>query len=478
MTNTPDRGHWSSKLGFILAAAGSAVGLGNIWKFPYITGENGGGWFVLIYLICIACVGLPIMTAEIFIGRSAQSSPVGAFRALSRPGSPWIGVGWLGVATAFVILSYYSVVAGWAMHYAWLAISGTFAHIAPDRIASIFATGDLSAPGLYENAGLNLFWHVLFMGLTVAIVIGGIRGGVERWARILMPILFLFLLVLLGRAMTTDGFASALDFVFGPHSDKLTPAGVLEALGHSFFTLSLGMGAMITYGSYLKSDDDLVTTSITVSVLDTIIALVACMVLFPIIFSYGMEPSAGPGLVFVSLPIAFAQMPAGSFWASIFFVLLTFAALTSAISLLEVAVSYFIDEKGWRRSRATLLCGGVILVLGIPSALSGGTEFFGAGFQSATGALGVKEGAGLNWFDFFDYLASNWMLPLGGLGIALFVAWRVGGEAREQAFRSGTRFGRLYWAWIHLLRYVVPIGVVLVFLNAIGLLGILDEVAW
>lgn len=470
------RSQWRSRLGFILAAAGSAVGLGNVWKFPYITGENGGGWFVLIYLICIACVGLPIMIAEIFIGRAAQSSPVGAFRSLSRPGSAWIGVGWLGVAAAFVILSYYSVVAGWAMHYTWLALSGTFAGLAPGQVTTLFTSGDPNAPGLFEHGPLNLVWHVIFMGLTIAIVIGGIRRGVERWARILMPTLFLILLLLLGNAVTTTGFAPALDFVFGPHSEKLTAAGVLEALGHAFFTLSLGMGAMITYGSYLRHDDDLVTTSVTVGVLDTLIALVACMVLFPIIFSYGMEPSAGPGLVFVSLPIAFAQMPGGSIWATIFFVLLTFAALTSAISLLEVAVSYFIDERGWQRTRATLICGGSILVLGIPSALSGGTELFGARFSAATGLLGIKGGAGLNWFDFFDYLASNWMLPLGGLGIALFVAWRVGGEAREQAFRSGTRYGQLYWGWIRLLRYLVPVAVVLVFLNAIGLLGLLDEI--
>ena len=457
------RAQWGSRLGFILAAAGSAVGLGNIWKFPYITGENGGGWFVLIYLMCIALVGLPIMMAEILIGRTAQNSPVGAFRSLSRPGSPWLGVGWLGVAAAFVILSYYSVVAGWAMHYTWISLTDTFTGKNPDEIGATFSA-------LYANPTLNLLWHTLFMAITIGIVMAGVRRGLELCSKILMPTLFLLLLVLFLYATTTDGFGKAFTFIFAPNAEKLTSAGVLEALGHSFFTLSLGMGAMITYGSYLKRKDDLVAASITVSVLDTLVALLACMVLFPIIFTVGQEPAAGPGLVFISIPIAFAQMPGGALLAPMFFVLLTFAALTSAISLLEVAVSYFIDERGWHRVKATLVCGGSILLIGIPSALSGGTKLFGESFQSLTKYLHVNEGQGFNWFDFFDYVATNWMLPLGGLGIALFAAWRVGAKAREEGFKAGTRFAKLYWGWVLLLRFVVPIAVLLVFLNAIGVL--------
>jgi NSS family neurotransmitter:Na+ symporter len=457
------RSHWGSRLGFVLAAAGSAIGLGNIWKFPYITGANGGGWFVLIYLVCIATVGLPIMMAEIFIGRTAQKSPVGAFRALSRRGSPWVGVGWLGVVAGFVILSYYSVVAGWAMHYVWLSITGSLTGETPQEIEATFG-------GLYASPGLNLFWHTLFMALTVSIVLGGIRGGLERASKILMPLLFLMMVVLLVRSTSMEGFGRAVEFVFKPNADSITPAGVLEALGHSFFTLSLGMGAMITYGSYLRPDDDLVSTSITVGVLDTVIALMACLVLFPITFSYGMEPSKTVGLVFMNMPMAFAQMPGGALWGAVFFILLTFAALTSGISLLEVTASYFMDERGWSRTLATSVCGGVILLLGIPSALSGATGLFGGDFQKLTAPLGLAEGKGMNWFDFLDYLASNWMLPLGGLGIAMFVAWRVGGQAREQGFKAGSRFGRLYWGWVFLLRYVVPIGVGAVFLHAIGVI--------
>jgi len=466
---TMERAQWGSRLAFILAAAGSAIGLGNIWKFPYITGMNGGGWFVLIYLACIALVGMPIMMAEVFLGRSTQKSPVGAFRAHSRPGSPWLGAGWLGVAAGFIILSYYSVVAGWSMHYAVLSARGTFTGMSAEQVGAVFSSGVAEAPGVFENATLNVAWHIVFMAITIGIVIAGVKAGLERASKVMMPLLFLIIIAMLVRAIGMDGFGRAAQFVFGFHADDLTAAGVLEALGHSFFTLSLGMGAMITYGSYLKRDADLVTTSATVAVLDTSIALMACLVIFPIIFTFGMEPGRGPGLVFVSLPIAFGQISGGAIWATAFFVLLFFAALTSAISLLEVTVSYFIDERGWSRAKATLACGIAITILGVPSALSGGSALFGPKFQSFTATF-MGEDRGMNWFDFFDYVASNWMLPLGGLFIALFVAWRVGGAAREQGFRSGTRFGRLYWGWVFLLRFIVPVGVVAVFLHAIGVI--------
>lgn len=456
------RGEWNSRMGFILAAAGSAVGLGNVWKFPYITGENGGGLFVLIYLVCIALVGLPILIAEIMLGRSTQKSPVGAFRALSKKGSPWVSVGWLGVLAAFVILSFYSVVAGWAMHYIYLSISGAFDGQSAEQIGKVFGA-------VYSDTGLNLGWHVGFMIITMGIVLGGVKGGVERASRILMPLLMVMMIGLLVKAITMEGFGPAADFVFGLHTDKLTSASVLEALGHSFFTLSLGMGAMLTYGSYLSRQEDIVASGIIISIFDTGIALLACLVLFPITFSYGMEPSAGPGLVFASIPIAFSQMPGGQVLSAVFFMLLTFAALTSAISLLEVAAAYFIDERGWSRSKATLTTGGIILALGVPSALSGGTEMFGSGFASATASV-FGEGHGKNWFDLFDYLASNWMLPLGGMGIALFTAWRVSDRAREQGFKAGSSLSGMFWGWIFLLRYIVPVAVGAVFLHAIGLI--------
>jgi|TARA_B100001964_G_C14243860_1_gene606430 NSS family neurotransmitter:Na+ symporter len=457
-----ERGHWASRFGFILAAAGSAVGLGNIWKFPYITGENGGGWFVLIYLGCIALIGLPIMMAEVLIGRSSQLSPVGAFRKFTHGGSPWMGVGWLGVLAAFVILSYYSIVAGWAMHYTWLSISTGFTEMESDAISATFGS-------VYANPWINIGWHGAFMAITIAIVAKGVRGGIELASRILMPVLFILLLILLIYSTTRDGFGEAFKFIFMPDSTKLSGASVLEALGHSFFTLSLGMGAMITYGSYLHKKEDLVSASITIAFLDTAVALLACLVLFPIIFTVGMDPAAGPGLVFVSIPIAFSQMTGGALLAPLFFLLLTFAALTSAISLLEVAVSYFVDEIKIPRLVATIMTGFVIFIFGIPSALSGGTALFGSGFADMTQSI-FGEGNGKNWFDLFDYLASNWMLPLGGLGIAVFVAWRMGDAAREEGFKTSSQLGKLYWWWVFLLRYIVPIGVLAVFLHAIGII--------
>ncbi len=448
------RTHWGSRIGFVLAAAGSAVGLGNIWKFPYVTGENGGGIFVLIYLACVALVGLPVMVAEVLIGRAAQSSPVGAFKSLAGAGSRWAWVGWLGVFSSFIILSYYSIVAGWSLHYTWLSISGQLAGLGPEGMAPVFDE-------LYQSVGANLVWHLIFMGLTIAVVFGGISKGVERWSRILMPTLLTIMLILLGKAFTLDGFGQAVHFVFGLHYDKFTAAGALEALGHAFFTLSLGMGAMLTYGSYLHRKDDIVGASITISALDTAIALIASLVLFPIIFSYGMEPAAGPGLVFKSVPIALSQMPGATFLATIFFALLVFAALTSAISMLEVATSYFIDERGWRRRRAAVLAGLTIALLGVPSALSGGTRWFGSGMAAV---------ASKNWFDTLDYLATNWMLPLGGLAIALFTGWRMNEALRHEHFLEGSRLRIFYKTWLFLLKFLVPIAILLVFLHAVGLI--------
>ncbi len=454
MAQEAARGQWHSRLGFVLAAAGSAVGLGNIWKFPYITGESGGGFFVLIYLACVLLVGLPIMTAEIILGRAAQRSPVGAFRTLSRRGSPWVATGWLGVVAAFVILSYYSVVAGWALHYTWLSISGALAGMSTEQVGETFGA-------VYSSPRLNLLWHAVFMAITIGVVWAGVQRGIERWARVLMPAMFLALLALLVYGVQLPGFGRALDFVFGAHSEKLTAASILEALGHSFFTLSLGMGAMLTYGSYFEREGDAVKASIAIGVLDSVVALLACMVLFPITFSHGMEPAAGPGLVFKGVPMALGELPGGQLLSSVFFLLLVFAALTSAISLLEVATAYFIDERGWPRRRAALLTGLTIAALGVPSALSGSSELFGAGMEAVVGR---------NFFDLFDYLASNWMLPLGGMLTALFVGYRLDRALREEEFMRGTTLGKLYRSWLGLLRYAVPVGMAFVFLNALGVL--------
>ena len=456
----PARGRWSSRISFVLAAAGSAVGLGSIWKFPYITGANGGSWFVLIYLACIVLIAIPIMIAEILIGRTAQRSTVGAFRVLSVRGGIWTGVGWLGLIAAFLILSYYFVVCGWTLHYAWLAVSGQLGAAATGApgFKGIFAE-------VYASPSINLCWFVLFLAITAAVVIAGVQKGIERCCRALVPLLLLIMLLMLLDAARGPGFARGMQFVFGL-GGSLTSHAVLEALGHSFFTLSLGMGAMITYGSYLSRRDDAVAAASMVAGFDTIISLLACMMIFPIIFSFGLDADAGPGLVFVTLPMAFAQMPGGQWWATMFFGLLAIAALASTISLFEVLVSHLVDERDMTRIRACLMTAGALALAGTPAALSGGTRMFGSAVQSATS--GLFGGHGKNWFDLVDYVSSNWLLPISGLGIALFLAWHVGAQAREEAFRSGSRFGRLYWSWVWLLRYLVPPAIVAVFLRVTG----------
>lgn len=453
------RGQWGTRLGFILAAAGSAVGLGNIWKFPYITGENGGGLFVLIYLACIALVGLPIMIAEILMGRASKSTPVGAFAKLAGDKSNWKLVGWMGVASGFVILSYYSVVAGWACNYLLMSICDFFHDKSPAEIEGLFGV-------LYTAADVNIFWHIVFMAMTFGIVVGGVAGGIEKWARLLMPVMMALLVILALRAITTPGVFEALDFLFMPHASKLKPSSVLEALGHAFFTLSVGMGAMLTYGSYLSRKSNIVTSSVWITGLDTMIAMVACVAIFPILFTFDMEPGAGPGLVFQTMPILFSQMKAGLLLAILFFALLIFAALTSAISLLEVVSATFIDMLGWTRRKAACVSAGAVFVLGVPSALAGSGKLFGE----------WSTLFGKNFFDTMDYLASNWMLPMGGLLIALFVGWFMNADLRRDELLAGTPEGsRGFWmgiynAWIIALKFVVPALVFLVLLNKIGVL--------
>ncbi len=454
------RGQWGSRIGFILAAAGSAVGLGNIWKFPYIVGENGGGLFVLIYLVCIVVVGLPIMIAEVLMGRATQTTPVNAFAELSgKKDSGWTFVGWLGVASGFVILSYYSVVAGWACNYCLMSVCDFFHDSSPEEIEGLFGV-------LYGAGDINLLWHFVFMGMTLAIVVGGVKGGIERWSRILMPLMAVLLVILAVRAMTMSGVGEALVFLFAPHAAKLRPSSVLEALGHAFFTLSVGMGAMLTYGSYLRRDANIVTSSLWITVLDTAIALVACIAIFPILFTFGLEPAAGPGLVFKSMPIMFSQMTGGLLLAILFFALLIFAALTSAISLLEVVAASLIDMFGWTRRRAAIVAASVIFVFGIPSALSGSGRVFGAWATLF----------GKNFFDTMDYLASNWMLPMGGLAIAIFVGWFMDPGRRRAELLDGTStrarglWEGIYTVWILVLKLIVPVLVLIVLLNKIGIL--------
>jgi NSS family neurotransmitter:Na+ symporter len=441
------RGYWGSRLGFILAATGSAVGLGNIWKFPYITGVYGGGAFVLVYLVCVLMIGLPLMVSELMVGRRAQKNPVGAFKHLHHKRTPWQVTGWLGIASGFLILSFYSVIAGWTIAYIFKSIvgfSGT-----TEVIQGQFTE-------LVSSPKSSIIWHTVFMGLTIAIVIGGIKNGIERWSKILMPLLFVLLFGLMIYGLVfTDGGMQALVFLFSPDFSKLTAEGILSALGHAFFTLSLGMGAMLTYGSYMKKDTNLAKDAITISFLDTLIALMAGVAIFSMVFNYNLEPAVGKGLIFQTLPVLFAKTGP---WISVpFFLLLSFAALTSGISLLEVVVSYFVDERKWSRIQATLSIGFMIYLTGLLSAVASWTVMFREKEQG--------------WLDVFDFIATNYMLPLGGLLTCIFVAWVMPTKDKVEEFGSK---GPLFKVLIFLLRFVTPVAVFVVLLHGLELLPFME----
>ncbi len=460
------RGHWGSRLGFILAAAGSAIGLGNLWKFPYITHENGGGAFVLVYLICILLVGVPIMVAELLVGKKSQTNPVGAFSFLKPEAPGWKIIGILGVFTGFVILSYYSVIAGWTLEYSIKAFTGKFSGMDMGSAGTMFGE-------FVSNPFKQLQWHSVFMIMTILIVLGGISKGIERWSKILMPALILIIVTLIFFSVRLEGAGEAFRFLFNPNFNELTPHGLLEALGHAFFTLSLGMGAMITYGSYLDKNISVVNCGITVAVLDTIIALMACMMMFPIIFTYKVEGLESISIIFTTIPTLLAKMPGGFILAPLFFILVFFAALTSAISLLEVVVSWGVDEMKWNRPLATLFLGGVTFLFGVPSALCNGgvswlsKPFLPKGIDPVTGEL-IK----LNYLDAWDYLASNWFLPIGGLLTAIFVGWAMKKEDMLNEFPAdGHRY--FFRIWIFSLKFIAPVLVVIVMLYKLELLNFL-----
>jgi len=400
------RENWGSKLGFILASAGGAIGLGSIWKFPYITGMCGGGAFVLVYLVCIALVGLPVMLIEFSVGRKTQLNPVGALKTLA-PGTPWFLAGGMGVAAGFIILSYYSVVAGWTIGYIFVAMSGVFqSFVEPAQAAEYFNAYN-------TNGAYSLATHFIFMALCVFVVIKGIKSGIEKWSMILMPILFVILIILIIRGVTLPNSIEGLNFIFKPDFSKITTTTVLQALGLAFFSLSLGMGAMVTYGSYLARDNDMLFSAVTVIMLDTIASLMAGVAIFTAVFSFGTDPAAGPALIFHVLPTIFPQIPGGYFFGIMFFILLVIAALASGISLMEVVTAYYVDQKGWSRPKATVIFGSLIAILGIPSALS-------------AGLMANVKVFGLTCFDFMDYVSNVYMLPLGGFLLTIFVAFKWG----------------------------------------------------
>ncbi len=448
MSKTPNRGRWSSRLGFILAASGSAIGLGNIWRFPYTAGENGGGAFVLIYLAFVLLIGIPVLLAELAVGRHTHRNPVGAFRAIC-PGSLWPVVGGLGVLTGFGILAFYSVVAGWTLGYVVKAATGTFsASLTTEQSSAIFQSL-VASP---SNSILNpILLSGLFLLLTALVVQRGVSKGIETASRILMPIFFILLVVLAGHALSLDGASAGLSFLFKPDFSKITATVVVSALGQALFSLSLGMGAMITYGSYLPEDEDLSSAGIIVALFDTAIAILAGLIIFPALFHAGAVPDAGPGLVFKVMPTIFNTLPAGSLFGFAFYCLLAIAALTSTISLLEVIVAYFVDERGWSRRRATWVMAGSCFVLAIPSALSAGANSSLTNMAGGQGFLGLQS---IVW--------GNYSLSIGALLICIFVGWVWGVPKALAEVRHGGADLPGAAIWGTLVRYVCPVAVAVV----------------
>ncbi|MBU2963835.1 sodium-dependent transporter [Amphritea sp. 2_MG-2023] len=446
-------GSWASRWVFIMAATGSAVGLGNIWKFPYIAGQNGGGAFVLVYLVCILAVGVPIMMAEVLVGRRGRQSPINSMRevAIEADHSPkWALVGWIGALAGFLIFSFYSVVAGWVLAYVAAMANGEFLEMGSDQAAAAFSK-------LLADPQTLLIWHTVFVVLVMSVLLGGVNKGLERATKIMMPALFVLLLLLLGYSMSSGSFGEGLDFLFHFDPSELSWHAVLVALGHSFFTLSLGMGAIMAYGSYMPKNASIGGTVLTIAALDTVVALVAGMAIFPIVFANSLDPAAGPGLMFITLPVAFGHMPGGQVFGFLFFVLVALAAWTSAISLMEPGVAWMVERFGLKRGPVCTLLGLVVWLMGI-AALSS--------FNIGSDILIF----GMNIFDFLDFITANVFLPLGGLFIALFAGWILTQQITRDEL--SIKSPGVYFAWSIMIRYVAPIAVAVIFIfNLIDKLG-------
>jgi len=499
-----ERGKWGSKIGFIVAAAGSAIGLGNIWRFPYVAGENGGAAFVFIYIIFVVLIGLPVMIAELSIGRNTQKNPVGAFKKLF-PKSYWKIVGGLGVLTGIGILSFYSVIAGWTAQYAVKSIitpnyiiyteeqgETLWQQFVSDRKNKISVIselnlskdstddlidedidfiwdgflrsnefdsykekkiGQLHTNEIFNNfvgdSFLPLLYLLIFIGLTSAVVMAGVSAGIERWSKILMPVLFVLLIVLAIRSITLEGAAKGLEFYLKPDFSKITFTTLARALGQAFFSLSLGMGTMLTYGSYISKRDNLITSASSVAFFDTIIAILAGLVMFPALFAMGMDPAGGAKLIFVVLPSIFAKMTGGMFFGAGIFILLTIAALTSTISVLEVPVAYFVDEKNWSRKKATLWMAAAAVVIGIPSAISfGAVEWFSK-------IPLIKIG----FLDLMNALFGNYSLIIGSFFIAVFAGYKWGIKAVLNEVEQEGNIFKLKVIWAFLIRFICPVAI-------------------
>ena len=440
-------GMWSSRLMFVLAASGSAVGLGNIWRFPYVAGENGGAAFVIVYLLCIFLIGLPIMIAEISLGRAGRESPINSMRNLAAKSGAsyrWQAIGWLGAIAGFMILSFYSVIAGWSFAYLFEMANGAFEGVDGEYAAAQFN-------GLTSNLWSIVAWHSLFMVTVTLISARGVGKGLEVAVKYLMPALFFLLVCLVIWSATNSGhFVEGFAFLFALRVDQFSGDSVLVAMGQAFFTLSLGMGAIMAYGAYLPKRTSVVSSAVTIAMLDTTVALLSGLIIFPIVFSNGLEPSAGPGLMFITLPLAFGQMAGGQFFGTLFFLLVSFAAITSAISIGEPAVAWLIEKMKIRRAKAAIIVGVLAWFLGLGSAFS---------FNIWSDVQILPE---RTFFDTMDFVSNNIMLPLGGALIGLFAGWFLDRKVLAEQLEGAPEI--VVKALTFLMRFVAPFCILVVFI--------------
>ncbi|CDF59309.1 sodium-dependent transporter [Thermobrachium celere] len=445
---------FSSGLAVFFATLGSAVGLGNIWRFPYITGMNGGGGFLFIYILCMLLVGIPIMISEFYIGRKTRSNAVGAFRKLNKDNFKFIGL--MGVVSAFLIMFFYSGVAGWVYSYVFKSLMGTFKGVTPKQAENLFTS-------TISNYGTAYLWQVIVIVVVSTILIMGVKNGIEKVTKTLMPILFILIILIDIRAITLSNSFEGLKFLFKIDFSKVTKASILVALGLAFFKLSIGMGTMITYGSYFTEDNDMPQTALKVAFSDLLVSLLAGVAIFPAVFSFNMEPTAGPGLLFMTIPLVFSKMPFGRVLLTLFFLLTSFAATTAMISLVEVPVAYLAEEKKMDRKKAVILTAIIILLFGFLATASIAGDNFIASIKLF----------GKNFFDFFDFISSNILLPLGGLFITIFIGYVV---KKEDVLNELSNNGRInnkniLNAFVFVVKYVAPILVVVIFLNSLGVFG-------
>ncbi|MDO4988070.1 MAG: sodium-dependent transporter [Synergistes sp.] len=454
--NNGEREEWGSRFGFIMAAAGSAVGLGNIWRFPYITGKYGGAAFVLVYLAIVFIIGISVMIAEFAMGRNAKLDPVGTMTKLgnTKPGGKaWGVVGWMGFLCAFVILSYYSVIAGWTLSYMFKSLGSLMTEINAnsDAAGAIFGA-------FIGNPVQPIIFHAIVMAIVTYVIYRGIGSGIEKSCKILMPLLFVILLLLIARSVTLDGASKGLEFYLKPDFSKLTGEGVLAAVGQGFYSLSLAMGIMITYGSYIKKDEYIPGTARTIVFLDTLVAIMAGLVIFPAAFAYNVDAGAGAGLTFITLPIVFAKMPMGAVFSFAFFALLFIAAITSSFSLFEVSVAFAKDEFGWDRKKSAIVMGIAITLFGFLSSLS----------QGELGAKGALLNIhGKDFLTVVDFLTNNVIMPIGGILIAVFVGWFWHKEAHKELTNDGKFTFSLYTAWLWICRILAPVTIAIIFWNGL-----------